>query len=69
MGSDYITLNTGGAIAPGYGGRVSQKRTRASTKGEQVNECYICEEPASFIKEEEGWFMCRQCIHDGKDLA
>jgi hypothetical protein len=36
MGSDYVTLNTGGAIAPGYGGRVSPKRTRASTKGEQV---------------------------------
>ena len=36
MGSDYVTLHTGGAIAPGYGGRVSPKRTRASKKREQV---------------------------------
>lgn len=36
MGSDYVTLNTGGAIASGYGGRVSQKRTRTNQKGEQV---------------------------------
>ena len=33
-----------------------------------MNECFICQEPASFIKENGGYYMCRQCIHDGKDL-
>jgi hypothetical protein len=43
MGSDYVTLDTGGAIASGFGGRVSPKRTRASTKGEQVMAKYQVE--------------------------
>lgn len=33
-----------------------------------MNECFICGEPASFIKEAEGFYMCRECIHDGKDM-
>ena len=33
-----------------------------------MSECFICGDPATFIKEEGGHFMCRQCIHDGKDL-
>ena len=33
-----------------------------------MNECAICEGYATFIKEEGGYYMCRQCIHDGRDL-
>ncbi len=33
-----------------------------------MSECFICSEPAIFIKEDGGWYMCRQCIHDGRDL-
>ena len=33
-----------------------------------MNECFICGENATFIKEEGGNYMCRQCIHDGRDL-
>ena len=36
VGDSYHALYLGGAIAGRYGNRVSPKRTRASTKGEQV---------------------------------
>lgn len=33
-----------------------------------MEQCFICKEDASFIKIGGGFYMCRQCIHDGKDL-
>jgi ribosomal protein S14 len=33
-----------------------------------MNECFVCGDDATFIKENGGHYMCRQCIHDGKDL-
>lgn len=34
-----------------------------------MSECLVCGEPAAFIKMEEGgWYMCRACIKEGKDL-
>jgi hypothetical protein len=33
-----------------------------------VSECAICEGFASFIKEEGGEYLCRECIKEGRDL-
>ena len=32
-------------------------------------DCIVCNEPAFFIKIEGGYYLCRDCIKEGKDLG
>jgi hypothetical protein len=33
-----------------------------------MSECYICNEDADYILTDGGYYVCRSCIKEGKDI-